>query len=170
MKTFVTITLTSIFIISNFVAQAAGFSTLRMYTSEGNIMEVMIKKETITCEHTPGYEDHVSNYYAEKSRIIQMPDYKEKLVEETTLSTENFVYNLNAENKINDVLAYLRQEESLVESEIGELNTSEIFQTYQEEKIREQFSIQNLTQFTKSEKELEETLPVDFSSQEYMTK
>ena len=170
MKTFVTITLTSILVISNFVAQAAGLNTLRMHTSEGNVMEVMIKKETITCEHTPGFYDHVSNHYAEKFRIIQMPEYKEKLVEETTLSAENFVYNLNAETKINAVLAYLRQEESLDESEIGELNTSEIFQTYQEEKIREQFSIHNLAQFTKSEKEVEETLLVDFSSQEYMTK
>lgn len=171
MKTIVTITLTSIFIISNFVAQAAGFTTLSFYSSEGNAMEILMKTENTTCEYTPGYNDHVFNHYAEKTRIIQMPDYTEELVENTPMLTsvktsDSFV----AETTISEILPQLRQEEPLVESEISELNTREIFKSYKEEKIREQLSIQILAQFTKSEKEVDETLPSDNHSPEPLTK
>lgn len=170
MKTIVTITLTSIFIISNFVAQAAGFTTLSFYSSEGNAMEILMKTENTTCEYTPGYNDHVFNHYAEKTRIIQMPDYTEKLVENTPVSSGKPATSFVAQTTISEILPQLRQEEPLVESEISELNTREIFKSYKEEKIREQLSIHILAQFTKSEKEVDETLPSDNPSPEPLTK
>jgi len=164
MKTLANIFTAAIIFFSTTIATAETTSFM-MQTADDRFMEVVSKQECELDEEIPSHHLTVKEYIDLSIRILRMPKYIE-----STLDEEDFqkpadsppvkFYAKSEQMKISDFV----KDENLLSAELASIDTEAVFNQIMKEENEKMLTADILNNFTKTEKEINEQLPLQFLS------
>ncbi|MFW5766999.1 MAG: hypothetical protein ACOCXO_01400 [Bacteroidota bacterium] len=163
MKTLANIFTAAIIFFSITIATAETTSFM-MQTADDRFMEVVSKQECELDEEIPSHHLTVKEYIDLSIRILRMPKYIE-----STLDEEDFqkpadspvkFYAKSEQMEISDFV----KDENLLSAELASIDTEAVFNQIMKEENEKMLTADILNNFTKTEKEINEQLSLQFLS------